>query len=66
MNLEEARRIVATEDTSDLAKALQAVALIVRHHGIADPTLLPIAGQIEDVAATLPETPATRAVEGGA
>lgn len=50
MQLEEARRILAAQDTTDTGKALQAVATVLRFHGITDPALLPIAEQIEDVA----------------
>jgi len=53
MTLEEARRILESQDVSDLGKTLEAVALVLRFNGIADARLLPIANQIEDVRATL-------------
>lgn len=53
LTLQEARRIMANCDTSDPARAIAAVALVLRFEGIADASLLPIAGQLESVAASL-------------
>ena len=50
MTLEDARRIVANEDASDPATALEAVAMIVLFNGIADPRLLPVADALEAAA----------------
>lgn len=53
MTLEEARRILAERDTSDPARAIEAVARVLRFEGIADPSLLTIAGQLESVVDSL-------------
>lgn len=53
LTLEEARRILADCDTSDPARAIAAVAMVLRFEGIADAKLLPIAGQLESVADSL-------------
>lgn len=50
MTLEEARRIVANEDASDPIKALEAVAMLLRFKGIAEPRLLPVADALEAAA----------------
>lgn len=50
LTLDEARRIVQAHDISDPALTIEAVALLLRFDGIADPTLLPIAGTLEQVA----------------
>jgi hypothetical protein len=50
MTLDEARKIVASEDMSDLPKALEAMATVLRFHGIADPRFIDIARQIEAAA----------------
>jgi hypothetical protein len=55
MTLEEARRIVADQDESDSARALEAVAVILRFEGIADARFLPIAERMEKLAAELTE-----------
>lgn len=49
MTLEEARRIVSEQDTSDHIAAIEAVAVLLRFNGIADPSLLPIAQSLESV-----------------
>ena len=50
MTLEEARRIVDTQDVTDPKKTLEAVALVLRFNSIADASLLPIATKIEKIA----------------
>lgn len=55
ITLEEARRIVASEDASDPAKALEAVATVLRFNGIADQRLLPSAEALEASARKLGE-----------
>lgn len=53
MTLDEARAIVAAEDDSDPARALEAVAMILRFNAISEPKLLDIAQTIEQVAGDL-------------
>ena len=71
LTLEEARRILSECDTRDPARAIEAVALVLRFEGIADTKLLPIAGQLESVADSLRAThgeqgPPTATGPGGA
>jgi hypothetical protein len=49
MTLQEARRILADDDTSDPARAIEAVAVWLRFEGIADPKLLTIASDLESL-----------------
>ena len=49
MTLEEARRILAEQDDSDPARAIEAVAVLLRFEGIADAKLLSIAESLESV-----------------
>jgi hypothetical protein len=51
MTLDEARTIIDTQDLSDLPKALNAMAVVLRFHGISDRRLLDVARQIEEAAA---------------
>jgi hypothetical protein len=64
LTLEEARRIVAEQDMRDPARAIAAVALVLRFEGIANAALLPIAGRLESVADSLrpvtKQTPSAR------
>jgi hypothetical protein len=53
MDLEQARRIVAEEDKFEPALALEAVAVILRFHGVSDPRFVGIAESLESVAAEL-------------
>ena len=53
MKLEQARQILEDCDNSDTKKALEAIAIVLRHHGIADERLVSIAEQIEGVNATI-------------
>lgn len=50
MTLEQAREILRTQDDSDTAKALQAVAVVARFYGIAHPRLLEVAQSMEKLA----------------
>jgi hypothetical protein len=54
VTLDEARKIVASEDMSDLPKALEAMAIVLRFHGIADKRLIDVATLIEEAAAMPP------------
>ncbi len=51
MELEEARQLLEAQDTTDLDKALVALATVLRFHGISDARLVRIAEDIEGVAA---------------
>lgn len=55
MNIEEARRIVATQDTTDPIQTLDAIATILRLYGIVDAKQIRIAEEIESVSAALRE-----------
>ena len=55
MTLEEARRIVSEQDVSNPAMAIEAVALVLRFEGIADPRLLPVAASLEGIKDRLTE-----------
>jgi hypothetical protein len=50
MKLDEARRLMKEQDTSDPARALEAVAAVVRHYGLADARLRAIADNVQKVA----------------
>lgn len=54
MNIDEARRIAASRDMTDLPKALLAVATMLRFHGIVDKRLVPLAEAVEKMAAGMP------------
>jgi hypothetical protein len=53
MSIEEARAILAAQDTTDTARSLLAVSVWARFHGIAAPRLLAVAEDIEAVAESL-------------
>lgn len=53
MTLDEARKILADEDASDPALALEAIAVWARHNAIAEPRLLSVAEDLEGVAEDL-------------
>lgn len=50
MTLEQAREIIKAQDTTDTAKALQAVAVIARFYAISHPRLLETATDLEQLA----------------
>lgn len=54
MTLEEARAIVAGQDSSSPARAVQAVAMVLRFSAISEPRLLGIAATLETLAGELP------------
>ncbi len=56
MNLEEARRIVKDQDASDLARSVEAAAVVLRFYGIGDKGLLPIADALVSVFASGPQS----------
>jgi hypothetical protein len=53
MTLDEARAIVAAQDTADLARALDALATVLRFDGISAPKLVTIAEDLEGIARDL-------------
>lgn len=53
MNIDEAHKILAEQDTTDPARALEAVAAVARHWAIAHPSLLSVAEDLEQVAQEL-------------
>ena len=55
MTLEEARRIVAGKDDADTPKTLEALAVVLRFHGIADKRYIGIAELIESAAQLEPK-----------
>ncbi len=50
MTLDEARAIVAAQDDTDPARAMEAVTIVLRFNAISEPRLLAIAAITEEVA----------------
>jgi hypothetical protein len=53
MTIDEARAILASDDDTETARSLEAVAVVLRFNGISEPRLIDIAKDIEEAVAEL-------------
>lgn len=53
MTLEKARAILRAEDATDSARALEAIAMVLRFEGISTPRLLSLVADLEQISAEI-------------